>query len=136
MNQNRQLRVAILWLVLVVGMILHSTYALSALRYGEDVSVANATGSVPWSNVWLKTTFYVVPLIMSVVTLLSATPSWRWFNFAASVAFLLANIAHVAAEGFRAFEPLPIAQSILLACLAASSVPLTVLSWRWAKERN
>ncbi|MEM9193715.1 MAG: hypothetical protein AAGF12_31360, partial [Myxococcota bacterium] len=63
---ERQIKIGFLWLVLVVGMGLHAAYSLSAIRYGGDVTIEGSTGSVPWSNSWLKTIFYVIPMLLGV----------------------------------------------------------------------
>lgn len=132
----RSLRLAFLWLALVVGMSLHASYDLSALRYGVDVVIEGSTGSVPWSNVWLKSIFYVLPLLMAVGVAHFASLLWRRFHFAMALAFFLSNVAHLAKQGFRSGEPLEVAQTILLTAMVLISIPLAVGSYRHMRDQD
>lgn len=127
---ERQMRMAYLWLVLVVGMSLHAAYALSAIRYGVDVTIEGATDGVPWSNSWLKSIFYVLPMLLGVCSILLEGKGFRRVHFVASVLFLLSNLSHVASQGYRAVEPLPVAQTILLTAVALINIPLVAIAWR------
>lgn len=130
---ERQIRLGLLWLVIVVGMGLHAAYALSAIRYGASVAVADPTGAVPWSNTWLKTIFYVVPMLVAVGCIVYRGRKWRRFNFVLAAFFLFSNVSHVASQGFREIAPLPVAQTILLVAMVVINVPLLTLSWRHMK---
>ncbi len=94
------------------------------------MTIEDATGEVPWSNAWLKTIFYVLPMLMGVGSVLWKHRGWRVFNFVGAVAFLLSNLSHVGTQGFRSGEPLEVAQTILLTAIALISVPLATQSFR------
>lgn len=132
---ERQIRLGFLWLVMVVAMGLHAAYSLSALRYGVDVRVSDATGAVPWSNTVIKTIFYVLPLLVSVGCIVYRGAAWRRFNFGLAVVFMLSNLAHLAQQGSQDLAPLPVAQTILLLAIVVINVPLLTLGWQHLRAR-
>ncbi|MEM9066942.1 MAG: hypothetical protein AAGE52_00510 [Myxococcota bacterium] len=131
---SRQVRIAVLWFVLVVGMILHFTYSLTGLRYGVSIESPNATGVVPWSNVGLKATFYVVPALLGTLTLYLKHRVFRILSTIAAALFLLANGAHFAAEGVTPESSVQASQSILLGTMVVWSLLLVVDCVRWWRK--
>jgi hypothetical protein len=127
------LTVAILWLALVVGMILHFTYELSGLRYGVNLALPNATGSVPWSNFVIKALFYVVPFLLAVAATAFSGRTYRACNFGLSLLFLLANAWHLIATAMRAKDVTSYAQILLLIAVLIASVQLSLVSRRFWK---
>lgn len=126
-------RIAYLWLVLVVGMSLHASYDLSAIRYGVDVTIQGAQGAVPWSNFWLKSIFYVVPMLFGSACVVFDGKAFRWLDFAGATLFLLSNLSHVASQGFHLSPPLEAAQTVLLVAMVLVNVPLVTFSYRHAR---
>ena len=130
---DSSLRIAYLWLVLVVGMSLHASYDLSAIRFGVDVTIEGSKGAVPWSNFWLKTIFYVVPMLFGTACVVFAGKAFRWVNFAGAALFMLANLSHIASQGFHFSPPLEAAQTVLLVAMVLVNVPLVMQSLRYAR---
>lgn len=125
------LAVAVLWLALVVGMVLHFTYDVSGLRYGVKIALPNADGIVPWSNFVIKALFYVVPFLLSVAAVSLTGGIYRACNFWLTMLFLVANAWHVIATAMRAQEVIGYAQVLLLIAVLIANVQLSRISYRY-----
>lgn len=125
------LAIAILWLALVVGMILHFTYDLSGLRYGVNIQLPNATGVVPWSNFVIKALFYVLPFLLAVSATTFGGAAFRVVNFGFSVLFVLANGFHLVGTAMRADDVTGYAQILLLCAVLIANAQLGRVSYRW-----
>jgi hypothetical protein len=125
------LTIAVLWLALVVGMVLHFNYDMSGLRYGVSVELPGADGTVPWSNFVIKALFYVVPFLLAVVASSFPGPAYRPVNFVLSLLFLLANASHVVVTARRATDVITLAQVLLLVAVLIANGQLSRVSYRW-----
>lgn len=123
--------VAIVWLVLVLGMVLHFNYGVSGLRYGVPIEQPGATGAVPWSNFWIKSVFYVVPMLMAVACTLRPGQLGRTVHAGVAVLFSVANAMHLATTLMAADDVLPYAQVVLLSAVVVANVQLIRLTFRW-----
>lgn len=133
MNEERAdgLAIALLWMGLVVGMVLHFNYDVSGLRYGVDIRLPDTTGVVPWSNFVVKALFYVVPFILAVVAAGGAGRGHRAVNLGFSGLFVLAHASHFVTTAMGATEVIGYAQALLLAAVLLANVQLIRLSLRW-----
>ncbi len=94
-------RLIVLWILLVIGMILHFNYHIGGLMYGIDVVGKKADGSIPSSLILIRNIFYHLPMIW-VVCLLYCSKKWGFvLFFILSILYLLANAAHLTEELFR-----------------------------------
>ncbi|MEM6294480.1 MAG: hypothetical protein AAGA54_24620 [Myxococcota bacterium] len=123
--------VGLLWLVLVVGMVLHFNYGVSGLRYGVSMEIDGADGTVPWSNFGIKTVFYVVPLLLAVGSTGGPGRGYRLANFGLTLLFALANVMHLVTTAVTATDVLGYAQTVLLTGVLLANVQLIRLSHRW-----
>lgn len=127
--------VGLLWLVLVVGMVLHFNYGVSGLRYGVALEQRGATGVVPWSNFTIKAVFYVVPLMIAVACTGGVSRWARAVIFGLSILFGLANAAHLVTTALAAHDVLGYAQTLLLTGVLVANAQLTRLCNRWRHAR-
>lgn len=130
------LSIALLWLALVVGMVLHFTYDLSGLRYGVNIELPNATGTVPWSNFVIKALFYVLPFLLAVGATTFAGATYRLVNLVLSALFSLANAFHLFGTAMRAHDVTDYAQILLLLAVLVANAQLARLSYRWWRART
>ncbi|MEM6956031.1 MAG: hypothetical protein AAF411_11315 [Myxococcota bacterium] len=126
--------VAVLWLVLAAAMLLHFNYDVSGIRFGIPLADPEATGIVPWSNVVIKTIFYVVPLLLCAAALGPTGRVFRNVNFGLTIPYALAHVSHLITTATRIKNRLDIAQVVLLSAVLLISAQLIRLSWRWRKE--
>ena len=135
-ERSDALVVAVLWLALVVGMILHFTYELSGLRYGVQLALPNADGTVPWSNFVIKALFYVVPFLLAIAATAFSGRIYKLSNFVLSLLFLLANAFHLVGTAMRAKDVTGYAQILLLIAVLIASLQLSRVSYRFWKKTS
>lgn len=128
--------VGLLWIVLVVGMVLHFNYGVSGLRYGVSIEQPGATGVVPWSNFGIKAVFYVLPLLLAVSCTMPSESRMRTAHFALSILFGIANAMHLATTTMMADDTLAYAQVVLLAAVLVANVQLIRVVFRWRGARG
>ena len=130
-NKTHGHEVGLLWLVLVVGMVLHFNYGVSGIRYGIPFEQPDADGVVPWANFGIKTIFYVLPLMLAVGTTGSPGKTYRTINFGPTFLFALANAMHLVTTTIAAGDVLGYAQVVLLSGVMLANIQLIRLSSRW-----
>lgn len=130
-NSIYKIRVIVLWLLLLIGMVLHFNYHVSKIFYGVNVSRPGADGTIPVMAQVLKTVFYHLPMIF-IVTLLYFRHKWfKLFMLIVSVPYTISHVFHVAGE-FKKTE-LDIAQIPLLSLVLIFSLLLNKASWDYYK---
>lgn len=129
------LAISLLWLALVVGMVLHFTYDVSALRYGIDITIPGSTGTVPWSNFTIKALFYVLPFLLAVIAAGGAGKPYRAVNFGLAILFVLANASHIVVNAMRSSDVIGHAQTLLLTAVLVANAQLIRLSHRWWRPK-
>lgn len=125
-----RIQLSLLWLLMVVGMMLHFDYHVSGIFYGIDLKRPNATGEFP-PTIWLIRFVFQIAPMMAVTFLLFFEVQWfRVAHFGVSVLYTLAHASHL----IREFEKPDMSQMNLLSLVLVVSVLLNVVSWRWLKE--
>lgn len=128
---NNLQKIIILWLLFVVGMILHFNYHVGELFYGIDIKRPNANGIVPISTAIVRFVFEIAPM-MFITFLMFIEKAWlRVFNFSVSILYTAANFAHLFQE-LRS-EKLDLSQINLLSFVLVASLLLNLASWKWWK---
>jgi hypothetical protein len=130
-----RLRTSLLWLSLVLGMMLHFTFSISALQWGVDVVKPHAAGSVPWSNAGMKVAFYVVPLSFFLATFYVSHRLFIGGSLVLAGLFFFANTAHLIFEGLASFDPLGVAQACLMTTMVLLNAALVHALMQWWRAR-
>jgi len=130
---HNQLRIVLLWILLVICMILHFDYHVSELFYGIDIKKPGANGVIPATIVLIRTAFHFLPVLYSVGLMWWSSQKVRIVNIALSVIYALANAAHFAGEVKKGDNP---SQMILLGVAVLVSVMLIVASRGWVKQKE
>lgn len=128
---NNQIRIIILWLILVICMILHFDYHVSDIFYGIDVKRPDADGTVPFSIIYIRAAFHFLPLLFVVLLLSKANTAIKFINLILSVAYTLSHAAHLVGELRKGDNP---SQMTLLGVTLYIAVMLVIYSWMWRKE--
>ncbi len=87
-----------LWIIIIIGMILHFNYHIGELFYGIDIVIPETTGEVPISTFVIRTLFYHLPILFLLVIIYSKK---KWINFImllVSCLYFLAHFSHVIGE--------------------------------------
>lgn len=128
-----QIRVVVLWLISLIGMILHFNYHVSKIFYGIDVVRPGATGEISAMAHVMKTVYYHFPM-MFIVTLLFLKQRWFLLGITAiSGVYTISHIAHVVDEITK--PKLDWSQIPLLSLVLIFSVILNWASWRYYQEQ-
>lgn len=130
-NSTNKLRVIVLWLLLIIGMILHFNYHVSKIFYGIDVVRPGAEGKIPTMAHLLKTIFYHLPMIFVVAILYFKQKWFRFLLFFISLPYTISHVMHVWGE-FKKPE-IDMAQVPLLSLVLIFSLLLNKASWDYFK---
>lgn len=127
---THRIQLSLLWLVMVVGMMLHFDYHVSGIFYGIELKRANATGEFP-PTIWLIRFVFQLAPMMAVTFLLFFEQQWfRVAHFGVSILYTLAHTSHL----IREFEKPDMSQLNLLSLVLVVSLLLNVVALRWLKE--
>ncbi len=127
---THRIQLSLLWLMMVVGMMLHFDYHVSGIFYGIELKRANATGEFP-PTIWLIRFVFQLAPMMAVTFLLFFEQQWfRVAHFGVSILYTLAHASHL----MREFEKPDMSQLNLLSLVLVVSLLLNVVALRWLKE--
>lgn len=124
-------RCVVLWMLLLIGMILHFNYHVSGIFYGVELKRPGADGTIPASAQMTKSIFYHLPMLFIAALLFFEQ---RWFRismFVISLAYTVSHAFHLAGE-FKA-EKADLAQIPLLSVVLILSILLSVSSYHYFK---
>lgn len=127
---THRIQLSLLWLLMVVGIMLHFDYHVSGIFYGIDLKRPNATGEFP-PTIWLiRFVFQLAPMI-TVTFLLFFEQQWlRVAHFGVSLLYTLIHTLHL----IRELQKPDMSQLNLLSLVLVVSLLLNVVALRWLKE--
>ena len=121
-----------LWILIIIGMILHFNYHVSEIFYGINVAKPDANGIIPAAAHVIKNIFYHIPLLI-VISLLYFNSKWYKLGlFVLSIIFTLAHAQHLFGE-FKQ-ETYDLSQIPLLVIVLLTSVLINKTSWDYYKN--
>ena len=127
--------VVTLWIIFLFGMILHSLLGIFPLFWGESISMSQeliAKNPIQ-SSMWMMLFFFLIPMIIIVLTSFLETKWYRITNFVFTLLFTLMNIWHLI--GHLCESPVDPRQIVLLIFVFISGVILNIVSFKWLKGR-
>ena len=132
MNANRSLfRIITLWLLLIIGMILHFNYHVGKIFYGIDVVRPGADGTISTMSYILKNVFYHLPMIYILLLLYLEMKWFKLLMFIMSIIYSFYHLYHLIKD-IRAGD-INWAQFPLLTIVFIISIALVVSSWNYYK---
>ena len=127
-----QIRVVALWLLSLIGMILHFNYHVSKIFYGIDVVRPGATGEISAMAHLMKSVYYHFPMIFIVALLFLKQ---RWFLLGMIIISGIYTVSHVAHVVDELTKPkLDWSQIPLLSLVLVFSAILNWASVRYYQE--
>lgn len=91
-------KLIILWLLTLIGMVLHFNYHIGEIFYGIDVVRPDADGKVPLGVFIIRTLFYHLPMVW-IILLLYGKKSWiRLGLWIVAIGYSIAHLGHVIGE--------------------------------------
>lgn len=121
-----------MWLLLLIGMILHFNYHVSKIFYGIEVVRPGASGVIPVMAHVMKSVFYHFPMIF-IVALLYLRQNWfRLAMILISLVYSASHIMHVLDEFKK--PHLDWAQIPLLSLVLIINLFLNKAAWDYFKK--
>lgn len=131
----QQFQVVVLWVIVLIGMILHFNYHVSKIFYGIDVARPGSDRTIsPMVHV-VRAAFYHLPMIFIALLLFIEAKWFRLAMFVISIPYTISHVGHVLKEFQKpAFDW---SQIVLLSLILVLSIVLNVASWNYfAAKRN
>jgi hypothetical protein len=132
---NYQIQVIVLWILCIIGMILHFNYHVGKIFYGINVVRPGAEGKIPAMAQVLKTVYYHLPMIFIVMLLYMKQKWFRLAMFIITIPYTISHIMHVVDE-FKKPVVDYYAQIPLLSIVLIISIILNKASWEYFKNEN
>ena len=128
-NLSLQAQIIALWTVFLFGTVFHTQLALMPLLYGTDVAMPRYHGKTPISHLWGMLGFFMVPMVMIVLTALNASPVYRMVHFGVSIFYTIMNFLHVTLD--LRVKPIEWYQIALVSVLFVVGIVLNLLAFQW-----
>lgn len=128
-------KVVTLWIIFLFGMILHSLLGIFPLFGGESISMSQEqiAKNPMQSSLGMMLFFFLIPMIIIVLTSFIETKWYRIINFVFTLLFTLMNIWHL--FGHLGESPVDTRQIVLLTFVLLSGVMLNIVSFKWIKKK-
>ncbi|MCM1981928.1 hypothetical protein [Lyngbya confervoides] len=118
-----------LWTVFLFGLVFHTQLALMPLLYGVEVAIPRYQGKTPISHLWGMLGFFVVPMVMIVLTALNTSWIYRIIHLGVTVIYSILNFLHVALD--LKVQPIEWYQIALVATMFIVGLGLNGLAVLW-----
>lgn len=129
--ENRN-KLVTLWLLTIIGMILHFNYHIGGVFYGIDVVRPDANGQETTGVLIIRNAFYHLPMLF-VAAILYIRGKWvKWVFFLVSCVYALAHASHLFGE--LRHETINPSQVSLLAVVFIVSLVLVFEHFKSAKS--
>lgn len=143
-------RIIFLWLLVLVGFMLHNGYHLAELFFGIDIKIPDANGTVPVSAHIFKIIADLPILLLILATLYSTSRMFYRFSFVCALLLCLLNAWHfvgTVSHDVRDFSQIALLLVIFIAnlilvhrlftiCLPWKFLPKKIRDWNWAKHQQ
>lgn len=130
-----QEKILTLWAIFLLGTLFHTQLGLMPLFHGQDIVLSHAHGATDIAWVfWLMLGFFVVPMIVMIATLYTASKRYRNLHFLITVVYSALNFFHIVADLF--VQPIAWYQIALMVLLFLIGLLLNVVSWQWLRDRT
>ncbi len=133
MEKNNQFKVAILWMLMAVGIVMHSVFALDGIFFGAKLQLPDTDGSEPAFFTVAHIVFEILPLLMAMLAVFITAKGFVWFSCLWASLLCLFNTYHLIATCGE--EPFSIAQIVLLAFVLTVNIMLTITLWKSLKGK-
>ena len=131
---SNKAKVVTLWVIFLFGMTFHSLLAIMPLFWGQSIAMSpeQIAKNPMASSMWMVLFFFLLPMIITVVTLFIEAKWYKVTNFVLSILFTLMNIYHL--TGHLGESPVDPRQIMLLTFVLISGILLNIVSFKWIKE--
>ncbi|HRO75083.1 MAG TPA: hypothetical protein PLP27_02910 [Crocinitomicaceae bacterium] len=127
-------KLIVLWLITVVGMILHSNYHTNGFIYEVDVVKKGANGVLPNGLIIIRNVFYHLPIVWILLLMYTNKTLVNLALFVVSIVFSGAHLAHFSGEFKK--EHLDFSQIPLLFIMFVISILIVVEQYKHWKTNK
>ncbi len=120
-------KLSVLWLCMAVAMSAHSV--LSFVK--QDVVEEMWQMQIGTGMATMMALFWLIPLIMAVLTLILKDSASRWTNIVLGIVFTLLNIWHL----FEHLAPPMVEQILIVGSTVVATALVALFAWRWPKQQ-
>ena len=132
-NQQIAIRIAILWLTIIVGFAMHILADMLPALWGANIAMPDAQGAAPTGMLlFMVGIAFFVPICGLLCINHRNIKAMRGINLVLATIMMLFNIMHTA-ELFEEFNPV---QLLILPVMTALGIYLFVYSLRLAKQKS
>lgn len=128
-----QLRIAILWFLIVFCYLIHGYYHVAELFFGVDIKVPDAKGKVPLAAHLFSVFIEIIPLVLGLLSLYRNAKWLQWVSFIFAILLGLLNLVHLVQTVMA--EPGEIRQVVLLTFILIVNILLIIDANRLRKGR-
>jgi archaellum biogenesis protein FlaJ (TadC family) len=127
-----QAQIIALWTVFLFGTVFHTQLALMPLLYGSDVAIPRYHGKTPVSHLWGMLGFFILPMVMILLTALNASPLYRTIHLGITGFYTVMNFLHVTLD--LRVKPIEWYQIALVSVLFGVGLVLNLLAYQWMMQ--
>ena len=91
-------RVVLLWVLTIIGMILHFNYHIGGIFYGMDITVEGSNGLITNSTHVIRGLFYHLPIIYILLIMYLKGKIFNWIMLGVSIVYIIAHVSHLFGE--------------------------------------
>lgn len=96
MDQKNKL--TMLWILTVIGMILHFNYHIGEMVYGADIVKHEYKGEEPLAILFIRNVYYHLPVVWVLLLLYFKTRILYLILFVISILYSISHLAHLSGE--------------------------------------
>jgi len=123
-----KIRISVLWLFMAVAMSAHSVLSFMERDVVEQMwEMQMGVGMLVFMAL-----FWLVPLIMAVLSLTLKDSANRWTNIVLGIVFTLLNIGHLVEH----LTPPVVHQILILASTVVVTALIAWYAWKWPKQEE
>jgi len=123
-----KIRISVLWLFMAVAMSAHSVLSFMERGVVEQMwEMQMGVGMLVFMAL-----FWLVPLIMAVLSLTLKDSANRWTNIVLGIVFTLLNIGHLVEH----LTPPVVHQILILASTVVVTALIAWYAWKWPKQEE
>ena len=123
-----KIRISVLWLFMAVAMSAHSVLSFMERDVVEQMwEKQMGVGMLVFTAL-----FWLVPLIMAVLSLTLKDSANRWANIVLGIVFTLLNIGHLVEH----LTPPVVHQILILASTVVVTALIAWYAWKWPKQEE
>lgn len=131
---TNKLKITVLWSVFFFGMVSHTLLAMMPIFWGQSIAMSDELieKNPLNSSLWMTLFFYLIPMIIIVVTIFNEKNWYKITNFVLSILVTIINIWHLI--GHAGESTVDSRQIVLLTFVLFFGILLNIVSFKWIKE--